>query len=66
MTLKYLELGAGIGLFSVAVIEIVETLGEDGLGLHHGVAVFALAQIIKAVIEIYDSLKTVNRAVKHG
>ena len=64
MTLKFIELIAGIGLFYVAVAEILQTLDESGVGLHHGLAMFALTQIIKALLEIFESLKTVNHAFR--
>ena len=65
MRSKYIELLAGVALLFVAVVEIVKSLGETGVALEHGVAVFALSHVVRALTEIREGLLSIRRAVPH-
>ncbi len=43
--------------------EVFETFDEPSLGTHHGVLVFALMQVIKALPDIIDGAKTIDDEV---
>jgi hypothetical protein len=44
-------------LLLTAGYEIWERFGESGIGVHHGVAIFGLIQVVKSIPEIMHGLK---------
>ena len=54
----YLALFSGVILFITATIEIVED--ADHIGAHHGIAIFALTQIISVIPHLIHSAKEIH------
>ncbi len=56
----YLNLISGIVLLFTAGYETWETIGESTIGAHHGIVVFGIIQITKAIPEILHGLKEIE------
>ena len=61
---KVMSLIAGIFLLIVAIIESVEQFENGGLGLHYGVALFAVAHILNIVVDLHESHQLIKEAVE--
>ncbi|MBU0482754.1 MAG: hypothetical protein KKG47_16800 [Proteobacteria bacterium] len=59
---SYLNLLSGLILILSAGIETIEGFGEGSIGAHHGILVFGLIQITKAIPEIMHGLKELEEA----
>ena len=53
----FFNLVAGMILIITAGYECIDTLGEFKLGVHHGVAVFGLFQVLKSFPEMFHGAK---------
>lgn len=58
----YLDLFSGLVLLMTSAYQTITTLGHAGLGVHHGILVFSIVQIIKAVPEITRGLSELEKA----
>lgn len=51
----WLHLFSGLILFVTSGIEVWRTIGEDTVGAHHGLVVFSIVQIVKAIPEFHEA-----------
>ena len=58
----YLNLFSGAILLFTAGYETWNTFGEASLGVHHGIVVFSIIQIVKTIPKIMHGLKEVEKA----
>nr|VFJ46197.1 MAG: hypothetical protein BECKFM1743C_GA0114222_100354 [Candidatus Kentron sp. FM]VFJ46257.1 MAG: hypothetical protein BECKFM1743A_GA0114220_1003410 [Candidatus Kentron sp. FM]VFK10927.1 MAG: hypothetical protein BECKFM1743B_GA0114221_101605 [Candidatus Kentron sp. FM] len=58
---KYVNLLSGLILLSVSAVEIVNTLEEASVGAHHGLAIFALLQLLKVLPEIVHGTEEISK-----
>ncbi|WP_135606973.1 hypothetical protein [Solemya velesiana gill symbiont] len=58
----FLNILSGLILLATAGNEIIETLGEPSIGAHHGIAIFGIIQILKAIPELMHGLKEAEEA----
>ena len=58
----YLNLSAGMILILTAVIEIVNSSEEAGIGAHHGVLVFGILHAVTALPEILHGFDELLKA----
>ena len=58
----YLNLFSGLILLFTSAYETIRTLEEPSLGLHHGILVFSIVQIIKVIPEIMHGLVQIQEA----
>lgn len=58
----YLNLLSGLILLMTSGYETFETLDEFHLGVHHGILVFSVIQIIKTIPEFMHGLKEVEES----
>ena len=56
----YISLATGLFMLSTAIVEIFRTVEEAGIGAHHGVAVFAVLHILKAIPQIAKSKEQIS------
>jgi hypothetical protein len=64
----YLDLITGIILFVSGVAESwqeFQTLDSFRFGVHHGVVLFSIVQIIKSLPDIFEGLEFLNQAGEH-
>ena len=54
----YISLFSGVILFITATIEIIEDAGD--IGAHHGIALFAVTQIISIIPHLIHSAKELH------
>jgi hypothetical protein len=69
ITSPYLSIIAGIALLLTASYEIVLSLEESAVGVEHGIFVFAIVHIIKAIPEVIhavEDIETGERRLKKG
>jgi len=57
----YVNLIAGLILLATSGKEIIETLDEGRIGTHHGVAIFALLNLLKVFPEIVHGTEQVTK-----
>ena len=65
VTSPYLNFVSGIILFASGVSESLHEYQEmEGLhfGIHHGIILFSLVQILKTIPEIFEGLEFIRRA----
>lgn len=58
----YLNLFSGLILLATAGYETISTLDESSLGVHHGILIFSVIQIIKVFPEIMHGLTEIQEA----
>ncbi|GAB3094688.1 hypothetical protein G8770_01465 [Aestuariicella hydrocarbonica] len=58
----YLNLFSALVLLSTSLYETIAKLDELTLGVHHGVLVFSIIQLVKVVPEMLEGLKQLNEA----
>ncbi len=58
----YLNLLSGIILLITSGYETVVTFNEASLGVHHGILVFSIIQIIKVIPEFMHGLSEIQEA----
>ncbi|MBU3069646.1 hypothetical protein KOI40_07425 [Aestuariicella sp. G3-2] len=58
----YLNLFSALVLLTTSLYETITKLDEFTLGVHHGVLVFSIIQLVKVVPEILEGLKQMNEA----
>ncbi|MCP4076209.1 MAG: hypothetical protein GY744_08490 [Gammaproteobacteria bacterium] len=61
----YLNLASGIILVVTAGYEVVDLFGEAGIGVHHGVTIFGVVQIIKSIPEFTHGMKELNEGEEY-
>jgi len=59
---QYANLVIGFMLFLSAGYEIYETIEESFLRVHHGIFIFSIVQIFRAVIEIFHGLDKIEKS----
>lgn len=57
----YVNLVSGLILLATSGMEILESLEEDGVGAHHGVALFAFVTILRVFPEIVHGSEQVTK-----
>lgn len=60
----YLNLLSGLILLTTAGYETWDSLEEATMGAHHGILIFSLIQIAKAIPEIMVGLKELDEAAE--
>jgi len=58
----FVNLLAGVILVITAGAEVIENWGTFEIGAHHGVAIFGLLQILKALPEVMEGLEEIEKA----
>ena len=58
----YLNLLSGLILLATSAYEIFQSIDEAALGVRHGILVFSMIQIVKAIPEIMHGLSEVQEA----
>lgn len=61
----WINLLSGLILLISASIEIVQTIEENDLGAHHGVAIFAVIHILQNLPHILHGLEQTSKMNKH-
>ncbi len=59
---EYLNLISGIILLITSGYEIFESFAEPSIGAHHGILIFGIIQILRAIPEIVHGLKELEDA----
>lgn len=57
----YVNLISGLVLFITAGIEIVRSFGDGEIGVHHGVMVFAIMQILQTLPHCLHAAEEVSK-----
>ena len=58
----WVNLIAGVVLLATAIIEVLKSTEEDGLGLGHGMVIFAALQVLKSRPHLLEAAETVSKA----
>ncbi len=53
----YVKLFCGLLLLLTSGSEVITSLGDGSIGTHHGVFVFGLVQILKAIPELQEGVR---------
>jgi hypothetical protein len=61
----YVNLVSGMVLLTTSGVEILESL-EEGVGAHHGVAIFAVVNVLRIFPEIVHGSEQVTKLNRHA
>ncbi|PRQ02385.1 hypothetical protein ENSA5_23120 [Enhygromyxa salina] len=62
-TSPYMNLFAGLALLVTSGAETVTSF-EEGIGVHHGVLVYALVQVVKVFPELFEGLEGIHEGLE--